>query len=81
MINSKLYDILKWVALICIPALVIAIPNLFAIWGIPYGEQIGETLQVIAVLLGTLLGVSNVHYVEHKDDEQKVVEGNVEELG
>jgi len=67
--NSELYDVLKWVALICLPAFQIAIPALFEVWGIPYGDQIAKTLNIIAVLLGTLLGVSNVNYYQKKSEE------------
>ena len=76
--NSKIYDILKWVSIIGLPALVVAIPNLFAVWGIPYGEQIAKTLQIVAVLLGTWIGVSNVNYYQAKavdnDDPYKLGE-------
>lgn len=67
--NSNLYDILKWISIIGLPALVVAIPSLFEVWGIPYGEQIAKTLQIIAVLLGTWIGVSNVNYYQNKATE------------
>ena len=66
MIKNSWFDILKWIALICLPALQIAIPALFEIWHIPYGEEMGKTINVVAILLGTLLGVSNVNYYQKK---------------
>ena len=67
--NNNLYDILKWVAIIGLPSLVVAIPSLFEVWGIPCGEQIAKTLQILAVLLGTWIGVSNVNYYQKKANE------------
>ena len=57
-----LYDLLKWVALICLPAFKIAIPALFEVWHWSYGEEIAKTLDIFAVLLGTLIGVSCATY-------------------
>lgn len=65
--NSKVYDFLKWFALVCLPSLVIAIPQLFEVWSIPYGDEIGKTLQIVAVLLGALLGVSNINYTKEQE--------------
>lgn len=63
---DKVYDVLKWIAIICLPAFKIAIPQLFEIWGWPLGPEIADTLDVIAVLLGTLLGVSCVNYANEQ---------------
>lgn len=68
-ISNKLYDILKWVCMIGIGGLAVAIPQLFDVWGIPYGEQIAKTLQIIQVLLGVWLGISNANYYQTKAEE------------
>lgn len=57
-----LYDILKWLALLCLPAFKNAIPRLFEIWGWPLGQQIADTLDVVQVVLGALLGLSCATY-------------------
>ncbi len=59
---NKLYDVLKWVAILALPAFAQFIPDLFTTWNIPYGEQIGHTLSLCGVLLGILLGISTVAY-------------------
>ena len=59
---DKVYDVLKWVAILALPAFAQYIPKLFEIWDIPYGEQIGETLSATGLLLGILLGISAVSY-------------------
>ena len=59
---NKLYDVLKWVAQIALPALGTLYFGLSRIWGLPYGEQIVGTITVIDTFLGALLGVSTANY-------------------
>ena len=62
MIPSKLYDILKWVALVVLPALGTLYFALAQIWGFPYGAEIVGTLTAIDAFLGALLGISTSIY-------------------
>lgn len=64
--SDKIYDILKWVALIFIPALGTLYFAISAIWGLPYGEQIVGTLTAVDTFLGALLGISTYQY--NKED-------------
>ena len=61
-LNDKVYDILKWVAILFLPALALLIKTVFQIWGIPFGEEIGATIIAIQVFLGAILGVSSMNY-------------------
>lgn len=61
-LDDKVYDVLKYVAMIALPALAVFVRAFFTIWGIPYGEQIGDTLMCLNVLLGSLLGISSIGY-------------------
>ena len=56
--NNKVYDILKWIALILLPALGTLYFALAGIWGFPYAEQIVGTITAIDTFLGVLLGIS-----------------------
>ena len=67
-LNSKVYDVLKWVTMIVLPALATAYVGLSAIWGWPYADEIAKTTAVICTLLGALLGISTAQY--YKDDEE-----------
>ncbi len=69
MISNKLYDILKWLTLICIPALSTAYVGLSAVWGWPYATEVAKTAVVICTLLGALLGISTAQY--NKKDTQE----------
>lgn len=60
--SNKLYDTLKWIALVLIPALGALYFGLSKIWGFPMGEEIVGTLTTIDTFLGTILGISNVKY-------------------
>lgn len=62
MMSNKIYDILKWIAQIVLPALGTLYFALAAIWGFPYGEQIVGTITAIDTFLGAILGVSNHMY-------------------
>ena len=61
-LNDRLYDILKWVVMIVIPALTTAYVGLAAIWNFPCAEEVAKTSAVICTLLGALLGISTAEY-------------------
>lgn len=61
-LNNKVYDVLKWVALILLPALGTLYFALAGIWGFPYAEQVVGTITAIDTFLGVLLGISNNSY-------------------
>lgn len=74
-IPGKAYDILKWVAIIVIPALVIFIKTVFPVWNIPYAEQIATTLTAIGLLIGALIGVSTIGY-----NNQQKLDANISDI-
>ena len=59
---DKVYDVLKWVVCIVIPALTTAYVGLSAIWAWPFAEEVAKTSAVICTLLGALLGISTAQY-------------------
>lgn len=61
-LSNSVYDILKWVAMVAIPAVGTLYFALAGIWGWPYGEEIVGTLTAIDTCLGVLLGISNAQY-------------------
>jgi TRAP-type C4-dicarboxylate transport system permease small subunit len=62
LLNNKIYDFLKWIVMIVIPALTTAYVGLSGIWGWPYAEEVAKTSAVVCVLLGALLGISTAQY-------------------
>ena len=61
-LKDSVYDVLKWVALVCLPALGVAYSALAGVWGWPYADEIARTVNAICVLLGALLGISTAEY-------------------
>ena len=60
--NNKLYNVLKWIALILLPAVSTLIMSLGDIWGLPYKEQICLTITAIDTFIGALLAISTASY-------------------
>jgi len=71
MIPDKVYDILKWIALIVLPALGTLYFSLSKIWGFPLGVEIVGTISAIDTFLGALLGISTAQYNKVNNDEDK----------
>lgn len=61
---NKVYDVLKWITMVCLPAITTLWLTLASIWGFPYAEPIGATLGAITVFLGALLGISSITYAK-----------------
>lgn len=62
MLSNKTYDILKYVALIALPALATFYAGLSEVWGLPHATQIPATITLVDALLGTLLMISSSKY-------------------
>lgn len=61
-LSNKLYDVLKWMVMVCIPALTTAYVGLAAIWDWPCPSEVAKTSAIICTLLGALLGISTAQY-------------------
>lgn len=70
--NDKVYDILKWVCLVVVPALNIFITSLCGIYGWTWGGTVNATIDAIAVFVGSILGFGAIKY-------QRMLNANKEE--
>lgn len=66
--TNKVYDILKFIAQIVLPATGTLYFALASIWGLPYGEQIVGTITAVDAFLGALLGISTIQYNKRGDN-------------
>lgn len=66
-LNDKVYDVLKWIALYLLPALGTLYFALAGIWNFPYGEEVVGTITAIDTFLGVLLGISSANYNKQTD--------------
>jgi len=69
--NDKVYDILKQIALIWLPAIGTLYFALAGIWGFPYAEQIVGTITAVDTFLGAILGISSHYYNEYYTYEEE----------
>ena len=59
---NHIYDILKWVALVFLPALSTFAFVVSGIWDLSCGEQIIGTIAAVETFLGVILGISSAQY-------------------
>lgn len=57
---DEAYKVLKWLALIALPALAVFVHVVGPAWNLPCVDQIVTTLNALAVLVGALIGVSQL---------------------
>lgn len=73
-LTNKAYDVLKYIALILLPALGTLYFALAKIWGFPYAAEIVGTISAIDAFLGALLKISTDNYnkeqIQPPDEEQ-----------
>lgn len=62
--SDRLYDTLKWIAMILLPALGTLYFALAKLWMLPYPEEVVGTISAIDVFLGALLGIVSSVYKE-----------------
>ena len=60
--SDKVYDVLKWIAQILLPALGTLYFALAGIWNFPYAEAVVGTITAVDTFLGVLLGISTINY-------------------
>lgn len=60
--SNKMYDILKYIAQIILPAIGTLYFALAGIWNFLYAEEIVGTITAIDTFLGVVLGISNANY-------------------
>lgn len=60
--KKEIYNILKYLQRLALPALATLYLTLAGIWALPYGEQISATIMAVDVFLGVLLGLTKASY-------------------
>lgn len=74
-IPSKIFDVLKWIVMVAIPACTTAFVGLDSVFGWGCGEIVAKVSAIVCTLLGTLLGLSSITYykngrIEPPDEEE-----------
>ncbi|MBO5319081.1 MAG: phage holin [Ruminococcus sp.] len=60
--SNKVYDIMKWIVMIVLPASATFYGLLAGTWGLPYADQIGTTITGLATFLGSVMMISTAKY-------------------
>ena len=66
--SNKVYDVLKWIAQMLLPALGTLYFALAGIWDFPYAEAVVGTITAVDTFLGVILGISTINYNKNKEE-------------
>lgn len=69
---DKLYLALKWLGLICLPALALLYNSIGPVWDLPYVDQIVTTLNAVGVFIGVVIGASQLTAKDAGEDLENV---------
>ena len=61
-ISNKLYDIMKWLVIIVLPALATMYAALAGVWAWPDPDKVVTTITSVDTFLGAVLCISTVNY-------------------
>lgn len=61
-LSNKCYDFLKYLCLICIPALTTLYVTLDTIFGWGYGDIVAKVSVAVCTCIGGLIGISTAQY-------------------
>ena len=68
--SNKMYDLLKNISMVVLPALATLWLTLSGIWHLPYGEAIAATITALATFLGGLLKISSIQYKKEQEEKE-----------
>ena len=63
---NKVYDVLKWVVLVVIPACTTAYVGLDSVFNWGYGDVVAKVSAIVCTLIGTIIGISTAEYNKAK---------------
>ena len=65
--ENRVYDILKWLCLIALPAASVLYSALAGVCGWPCAQEEASTITAVGAVVGALIGISSANY--KKDSE------------
>ena len=68
-LSGSVYEVLKWIGLVCLPALAWWIMEVGGDIGITNAETVAKVLNATGTLLGILIGVSTYNYRKEADTD------------
>lgn len=84
-LSNKVYDVLKALVTVAIPACTTFYVTLDSIFGWGYGDTVAKVSAAVCTLLGSLMGISSVNYYRRTSlpmpEEETEVDNSEEGLG
>lgn len=78
-LSNKVYDTLKWVVIIAIPACTTFYVTLDTIFSWGYGDTVAKVSSAVCTLIGALLGISSAQY--YKAEAVSIADTIEEDMG
>ena len=69
MLKNTTYDILKYIALVALPALAVFYSTISNIWNLPFHDAVPDTIMAVDLFLGALLKISTDKYNKEQGAE------------
>lgn len=63
---EKWYTVLKWLCMVCIPALTTAYVGLDSVFKWGYADTVAKVSAIVCTLIGALIGISTADYYKDK---------------
>lgn len=84
-LSNKVYDVLKALVTVAIPACTTFYVTLDSIFGWGFGDTVAKVSAAVCTLLGSLMGISSANYYRRTSlpmpEEETEVDNNEEGLG
>ena len=77
---DKVYNILKWLVLIVIPALTTFYVTLDKLFGWNYAEYVAPISAALCTLVGAIIGISSVSYYQTQSNNDEDDQDFIEEI-
>ena len=65
--SNKVYDVLKYIAQVILPALATFYVAIVGLWDLPYSEAVSGTIMAVDALLGACLMISSNNYKKESE--------------
>lgn len=60
LLPDKIYDIIKYIVTVIMPAVSVLYVGLAAIWGWPFADEVSRTIAVVYTFLCAIMGISTL---------------------
>lgn len=78
-LSNKVYDALKWIVIIAIPACTTFYVTIDTIFGWGLGDTVAKVSSAVCALIGALLGISSAQY--YKAEAVSIADTIEEDMG